>query len=93
MENFNLMNNLVLETIPVMGTNETSLLSSREMKVRELANVVGWHMGGMVRHAKGHQICFWRGGVARITEKRVARKRVAAWVAREVKKCLRRAGA
>lgn len=86
------MNNLVLETVPVIGTNETGLLSSREMKVRELAQVVGWHMGGLVRHAKGHQVCFWRGGVARITGKRVPRKRVAAWVAREVKRSLRGAG-
>jgi hypothetical protein len=84
------MNNLVLETIPVMGTNETTLLTAREIKVRRLAELAGWHMGGLVRHATGHQICFWRGGVAFITERRVARKKVTRWVLREVRRDLRK---
>jgi hypothetical protein len=84
------MNNLVLETIPVMGTNEATLLTAREVKVCKLAEIAGWHMGGLVRHAMGHQICFWRGGIAFIKEHRVARKKMSRWVLREVRRELRR---
>lgn len=84
------MNHLDLESLPILGTNERHLLTAREKKLRDIAAIAGWSLGGLVPHARGWQACFWRGGVGAILEKRVARAQLAPWVASEVRRAFRR---